>query len=1150
MAQESTCRAFSRIAVLQALIFLLICGMALAGDFSNGVYENALFGGQVTLRFQFQSGEAIPFGIEEKTETHSGYQYPYTYFLIPPGESACIVGHTVSGAQVTVTRSNHQFDWSSRTLISDNPFRMITNRYYRFQIRAAGHPDQYLYFALKTAEPEEPHVEMTVTAAPSLDASSRNALIPADERFPAVFTIALWDTEPYPKVPYTEPQTLNISITDSTKGRLESSQGSGREISVTTDAQGQAEFRYVYLGTQPLQKPFTEWVGIHCPAFNLSDSRTVSVGLKPRIVDISKRWDSATAFPRKVGLRIEFQDEFHPDLDYLQYNTLLQTYLPESHRLGVFLDTEWLNAPKPGDFERLLEALGSIGYWFRPADAELFQGRGLFPEFKSRFLIKAIDAPWIDLEMRFPAHILHRSGTYWLSASLGLMREPEDTDDPVDLLEGSKGDTLIYALEAPEGGESVLQSIACAFQPTSSAQYWVKYLLTDDFFKLPLQAAGGPVAGVVFGTVKLFDKACDLLKGDYFKIMRDLALDYVKGLDKLKEGGKLTQREEQLLFYGVIANETKVMNDHFNNISRHLDELSNQDQRTLSRRIVRDTQSHVSPIIDIPPDLDLDELSSILNALSIDHNGPIEIDRFFASTPGSVTSSFYQVGVQQTPATTTLDTTPGPAAVAEVDLGSDGSVDEDVSAESQIHTPAADDGDGVPGDVEDQAPHNGDCNQDGIPDRTQSNVASLPNAVDGRYVTIVSPDRTELSGVQAFESVASGSTPESVDFPVGLFQFHVTGLETGGTTTVSMLLPEGVETNSYYRYGPTTTDSLNHWYSFGFDLETGAEIEDNTVRIHFKDGARGDDDPYPDGLIVDPGAPAQASRTHDLHFAQFATGGGLFSEMLLMNLDAAEEADVEVEFRGSKGETLSFPLGGDVVAGQTYLSIPPLGMRVLQTDDSEDVVLGSSHVHSTTDVAGVLIFGGSFGLAGVGNSASLDDGFLAPMQRQAATDINTGIAVANLESEDTTLHLRLLGTSGTELATSTELLDPNGQKAVFLHEFEWSPQMDLSDFQGLIEVTSSGRTAATVLQTRPGQYATMPVVPRSQIGSIADLNFAQFATGGGLFSEMTLLNLDQQNDAQLDIAFRNFEGDPLSFQLDNSLVQGSLQVSVPASGMR
>ncbi|MEJ2145839.1 MAG: hypothetical protein P8020_11950, partial [Acidobacteriota bacterium] len=307
---------------------------------------------------------------------------------------------------------------------------------------------------------------------------------------------------------------------------------------------------------------------------------------------------------------------------------------------------------------------------------------------------------------------------------------------------------------------------------------------------------------------------------------------------------------------------------------------------------------------------------------------------------------------------------------------------------------------------------------------------------------------------------------------------------------------------------------------------------------------------YPDGLIVDPGAPAQASRTHDLHFAQFATGGGLFSEMLLMNLDPEEEADVEVEFHGSDGEALSFPLGGDVVVGQTYLSIPPLGMRVLQMDGSGALAGGSSHVRSTKELAGVLIFGGSFGLAGVGNSASLDNGFLAPMESNAAAEINTGIAVANLESEETTLHLRLLGPSGTELATSTEPLDPNGQKAVFLNELGWSPQVDLSDFQGLIEVTSSGRTAATVLQTRPRQYATMPVVSRSLIGSTGDLNFAQFATGGGLFSEMTLLNLDQQNDAQLDIAFRNFEGDPLSFQLDNSLVQGSLQVSVPASGMR
>lgn len=35
--------------------------------------------------------------------------------------------------------------------------------------------------------------------------------------------------------------------------------------------------------------------------------------------------------------------------------------------------------------------------------------------------------------------------------------------------------------------------------------------------------------------------------------------------------------------------------------------------------------------------------------------------------------------------------------------------------------------------------------------------------------------------------------------------------------------------------------------------------------------------------------------------------------------------------------------------------------------------------------------------------------------------------------------------------------------------------MDFSDFMGLIRVKPSGKIAATVVQTRPGKFATMPV---------------------------------------------------------------------------
>ncbi len=165
------------------------------------------------------------------------------------------------------------------------------------------------------------------------------------------------------------------------------------------------------------------------------------------------------------------------------------------------------------------------------------------------------------------------------------------------------------------------------------------------------------------------------------------------------------------------------------------------------------------------------------------------------------------------------------------------------------------DEDGVDGGVEDGAPNNGDGNNDGVPDSQQNNVASLPNAVDGRYVTLVSPDGRPLGNVQALENMPE-DPPAGVESPIGFFGFRVRGLVVGGTTTVTLLLPPGVTVETYYKYGPTLDDPTPHWYEFLFDGTTGAEILTDEVILHFVDGQRGDSDLVVNGEILDPGTPA------------------------------------------------------------------------------------------------------------------------------------------------------------------------------------------------------------------------------------------------------------------------------------------------------
>lgn len=178
------------------------------------------------------------------------------------------------------------------------------------------------------------------------------------------------------------------------------------------------------------------------------------------------------------------------------------------------------------------------------------------------------------------------------------------------------------------------------------------------------------------------------------------------------------------------------------------------------------------------------------------------------------------------------------------------------------------DNDGVSDAVENGAPNSGDGNGDGVPDRDQVNVTSLPNAVNGSYVTLQSPAGTSLADVQTVTNPPAGAPPRA-QAPVGFFDFQVQGVTSTAPVTVTLYMPAGVKVNKYFKYGlepvdnPATT-TLNeatdpHWWDFKWDGTTGAQfvkVNGFTTKIvlTFVDNGRGDDDPAA-GIIADPGAP-------------------------------------------------------------------------------------------------------------------------------------------------------------------------------------------------------------------------------------------------------------------------------------------------------
>jgi hypothetical protein len=150
-------------------------------------------------------------------------------------------------------------------------------------------------------------------------------------------------------------------------------------------------------------------------------------------------------------------------------------------------------------------------------------------------------------------------------------------------------------------------------------------------------------------------------------------------------------------------------------------------------------------------------------------------------------------------------------------------------------------------------PNHGDGNRDGIRDAVQDDVTSLRASSGGSFVTVDAMGHT-LTNVRAIATPSQTTLAqqglENVNLPYGMFGFEVHGVQPGGAAEVKLFLPEGFNSNSYYKQD--STGALQH---FDFDGTTGALFNGNVVTLHVVDGGRGDADGVANGTILDPGGP-------------------------------------------------------------------------------------------------------------------------------------------------------------------------------------------------------------------------------------------------------------------------------------------------------
>ncbi|HEY3131196.1 MAG TPA: SBBP repeat-containing protein [Acidobacteriota bacterium] len=336
-----------------------------------------------------------------------------------------------------------------------------------------------------------------------------------------------------------------------------------------------------------------------------------------------------------------------------------------------------------------------------------------------------------------------------------------------------------------------------------------------------------------------------------------------------------------------------------------------------------------------------------------------------------------------------------------------------------------------------------------------------------------------------------------------------------------------------------------------------------------------DGKPDPEFLI----SPLVAGRItpieQKIYFAQFGdgavSGGQIISQISLFNPDTTRAASARITIRDDAGNPITVALNGEVVTGQKDLTVPPGGLRILRTPGQGPLTVGSLTVTSDKVLAGVIVFGGSIGFTGVGSSALQVGGFVAPIETNTVQGTSTGIAMLSLESSDMAVDLQLVDAEGKQVATShldaaskagdpagAEELKAGGHLARFVTEFNWSPPVDFSNFAGTLKASFTGKAAATVLKTQPGQLTTLPVAPiltsASPGSQLQRLLFAQFGdgaiSGGQIVSQISLFNLDPTGPATVSVLIRDDSGKPITVALNGETVSGQKNLTIPASGLR
>ena len=267
-----------------------------------------------------------------------------------------------------------------------------------------------------------------------------------------------------------------------------------------------------------------------------------------------------------------------------------------------------------------------------------------------------------------------------------------------------------------------------------------------------------------------------------------------------------------------------------------------------------------------------------------------------------------------------------------------------------------------------------------------------------------------------------------------------------------------------------------------------------------------------------------------LDFAHFANGNGITSDLVLVNV-GTHPIRPALYFYDKEGNLIAAESVVDITDDleiqedgslSVLTAMEPLGELTISTHGQGELVSGSVKVVSYGPIGGLLRFDlPGIGVAGVGASPPVRDAVF-PVRRQEA-GINTGVAIHNLESSAEIVRCELMREGVLHDAVSIPLA-ANGQASWFIDAA--FPAADTSDFAGSVHCDAEGpgmfTAVALELDAASRIFTTLPVLSTRRAGGrAAELNFAHFANGAGLTSDLVFVNLSTERSRPAPTPFHS-----------------------------